>query len=361
MISPQQNQLCSYRYDPLDRLVSQAKPQESTLQRFYCKSRVVTEVQGTLHHSIVQHDEQLLAQQQRQDGVSDTMLLATDQQRSILHTLKPNHQRQPFTYSPYGYRQLGNGLLSLLGFNGERLDPVIGNYLLGNGNRAFNPVLMRFNSPDRLSPFGKGGLNSYAYCSGDPINLYDPDGHSAVSVFKLVQASVRFRRLLNVKTARQIELAEVKRTGVININVGSRQARLKPSITPEKAIEMRDKVNRLASLGSIDRFRNHHFLSELSLAKREAVLLNKELGLSIAENSRLKLLNYIKGDPGEGLVFSFKRLHQAERGVFDPSVPLRNRPDIQEASMYMRQLTMAALRSAPFYEEAYRIRSIYFD
>ena len=70
-----------------------------------------------------------------------------------------------------------SGLLSLLGFNGERPDPVTGCYLLGNGYRAFNPVLMRFNSPDSLSPFGKGGLNAYAYCSGDPVNLSDPSGH----------------------------------------------------------------------------------------------------------------------------------------------------------------------------------------
>lgn len=361
MTSPPQNPLCAYRYDPLDRLVSQAKPQASTLQRFYCKSRVTTEVQGTLHHSIVQHDEQLLAQQQRLDDESDTTLLATDQQRSILHALKPNHERQPITYSPFGYRQPENGLLSLLGFNGERPDPVTGHYLLGNGYRAFNPVFMRFNSPDSLSPFGKGGINSYTYCLGDPVNLYDPDGHSVVSVFKVVQAHVKFRRFLKANMAKKIELAEVKRTGVIKIKAAPSQARLKPSITPEKAIEMRDEVNRLASLGGNDRFQNHHFLSQLSLAKREAVLLNKELGLPIAENSRLKLLNYIKGNPDEGLVFSFKRLHQAERGAFDPSVPLRNRPDIQEASMFMREQNRASNRSAPFLEEAYRIRSIYFD
>jgi hypothetical protein len=37
---------------------------------------------------------------------------------------------------------------------------------------------MRFNSPDSLSPFGKGGLNAYTYCVGDPINSSDPTGHS---------------------------------------------------------------------------------------------------------------------------------------------------------------------------------------
>ncbi|RMV11327.1 hypothetical protein ALP17_02676, partial [Pseudomonas savastanoi] len=48
---------------------------------------------------------------------------------------------------------------------------------MGNGYRAYNPVLMRFNSPDSLSPFGKGGMNAYAYCAGDPVNRSDPTGH----------------------------------------------------------------------------------------------------------------------------------------------------------------------------------------
>ncbi|AUZ59367.1 hypothetical protein PRJ_2764 [Pseudomonas sp. XWY-1] len=29
--------------------------------------------------------------------------------------------------------------------------------MLGDGYRAFSPVLMRFNAPDSLSPFGDGG------------------------------------------------------------------------------------------------------------------------------------------------------------------------------------------------------------
>jgi len=35
---------------------------------------------------------------------------------------------------------------------------------------------MMFLSPDPLSPFGEGGINPYAYCSGDPINFRDPSG-----------------------------------------------------------------------------------------------------------------------------------------------------------------------------------------
>jgi RHS repeat-associated protein len=69
-----------------------------------------------------------------------------------------------------------SGLSSLLNFSGERCDAVTGHYLQGNGHRAFNPVLMRFNGPDKLSPFSRGGSNSYAYCQGDPVNFTDPTG-----------------------------------------------------------------------------------------------------------------------------------------------------------------------------------------
>lgn len=110
--------------------------------------------------------------------MSSTTLLATDQQRSVLNTLKANQPPQAIAYSPYGHRPAACWLLSLLGFNGELADPMTGHYLLGNGYRVFNSVLMRFNSPDSLSPFGAGLFNTYAYCLGDPVNLNDPTGHA---------------------------------------------------------------------------------------------------------------------------------------------------------------------------------------
>jgi len=178
MTSPREIVLCQYHYDPLDRLIGYALPDVLERQRFYCKSRLATEIQGAMRYSIVQQGDHLLAQQRSESDTPDTTLLATDQQSSVLKVLTGEHPPLPITYSPYGHRPIESGLVSLLGFNGERADPVTGCYLLGNGYRAFNPVLMRFNSPDSWSPFGKGGLNSYAYCLHDPINFSDPSGHA---------------------------------------------------------------------------------------------------------------------------------------------------------------------------------------
>jgi hypothetical protein len=117
--------LCLYRYDPLDRLTACTPSKEASTQRFYLKDRLATEVQGAVQRSIMQVDDQLLAQQNRGSSVTETTLLATDQQRSVLNGLDATGPHS-LAYTPYGHRLLGGGLLSLLGFNGERLDPVTG-------------------------------------------------------------------------------------------------------------------------------------------------------------------------------------------------------------------------------------------
>lgn len=169
--------LCRYRYDPLDRLASTSPAGQGAALRFYCKSRLATHIQGAIRHTIFGHDEQLLAQQKHSVTGYETSLLATDQPGSVLHGVS-GAGIESAAYSTYGYSDAENGLDCLMGFNGELRDPVSGHYLLGNGYRAFNPVLMRFNSPDSLSPFAAGGINSYAYCEGDPMNKRDPTGHS---------------------------------------------------------------------------------------------------------------------------------------------------------------------------------------
>lgn len=78
-------------------------------------------------------------------------------------------------YTVYGHGNLATE--PCLRFGGQLRELISGYYLLGNGYRAYNPVLMRFNSPDSYSPFGAGGGNCYMYCSGDPVSRSDPTGH----------------------------------------------------------------------------------------------------------------------------------------------------------------------------------------
>lgn len=97
-----------------------------------------------------------------------TCLTMVDQQRSVLGS--PG-------YPPYGWVEKRG---TRQAYCGQVRDQLTGHYHLGNGHRTFSPFVMRFNSPDRLSPFGAGGINAYTYCNGDPINFYDPDGTDGV-------------------------------------------------------------------------------------------------------------------------------------------------------------------------------------
>jgi RHS repeat-associated protein len=189
--------LIHYQYDAQDRLVSHRRGEISERKRFYCENRLTTEIAGDERLSIIQQGDHLLAQQHQHVGGLASTLLVTDMQRSVLNSRQANAQRT-IAYSPYGYRTHESGLSSLLGFNGQGLDPMTGHYLLGNGYRAFNPVLMRFNSSDSMSPFGKGGLNAYGYCQGNPISRSDPTGHFFTAVGDFL--SVVKAKYLSLKT-----------------------------------------------------------------------------------------------------------------------------------------------------------------
>lgn len=115
------------------------------------------------------------------------VLLVTDAQQSVLAGLR-SQGRGSAAYTAYGFHSEQDAPGSGLRYAGQRPMRDTGHYLLGNGYRAFNTVLMRFNAPDSLSPFGRGGLNAYAYCDGDPINCIDPSGH-VVSLLRGIAAS----------------------------------------------------------------------------------------------------------------------------------------------------------------------------
>ena len=203
-MSPMTRPLNRYRYDALDRLVELEPLELEKLTRFYRGEHLVTQLKGQDAYSVLQHDRQRLAVQSLDGGERNSLLLVTDQQRSVLQMTGPDGDVRQ-VYAPYGHRRVESGPGGLLGFTGEVVDPATGHYLLGNGHRAFNPVLMRFNRPDSLSPFGRGGLNAYAYCLGDPVNFSDPTGQFArliTSLFSVANARITMSPAIPFKLAK---------------------------------------------------------------------------------------------------------------------------------------------------------------
>ncbi|WP_225773772.1 RHS repeat-associated core domain-containing protein [Pseudomonas sp. Marseille-Q5115] len=94
-------------------------------------------------------------------------------------------------YMPFGHSR--NNSPACMAFTGQWREKQ-GSYLLGNGRRSFLPTLMRFSQPDHHSPFGKGGINAYGYCEGQPVTKSDPTGCSsrtkAMLRFSLLGASL---------------------------------------------------------------------------------------------------------------------------------------------------------------------------
>lgn len=157
------------------------KTNESNTLYFYQGNHLQMHVQGAQSRNIFRFKELALAETQPHQR-NHSKLLAIDFQGSVVHA-QNGKLAQAITYNAYGHDSAAKEAVSLLRFNGEYPEPNTHNYLLGNGYRAYSAVMMRFQGPDNQSPFDEGGLNAYAYCNGDPINLADPSGHNPLSSF----------------------------------------------------------------------------------------------------------------------------------------------------------------------------------
>ena len=265
--------LCSYHYDPLDRLTGLMPHPQATRQRFYRQNRLATQIQGDVRHAILQHGDQLLAQQRSDSTSTASTLLATDTQHSVLHTVGSTEQRA-MAYSPYGHHPTAGANEHLLAFNGECADPVTGHYLLGNGYRAFNPVLMRFNSPDSWSPFSASGINTYTYCRNSPINSHDPSGHITVFINgklpKFITGKLQnwLSRTRNNILNNTIDFPHLK-NNLARFNQDYFPATLKPGISRADAYSDRTKIYKYTARANVRRFQNEAFLADYHRTAQE--------------------------------------------------------------------------------------------
>ncbi|UPK86029.1 RHS repeat-associated core domain-containing protein [Pseudomonas sp. A2] len=143
--------------------------------RFFMQhDRVHTALSGDAAVVCMRGQAGVLAETRQEQETARSALLAADSGDSVVG-VRSQGQPEAVTYNAYGYHNPNDIPLQRPAFNGHLLLWYL--YLHGNGYRAFNPVLMCFQSPDSQSPFAAGGLNCYAYCAGDPVNFSDPSGH----------------------------------------------------------------------------------------------------------------------------------------------------------------------------------------
>ena len=143
---------------------------------FYNKTKINTIFAGELTKSIFDDGKQCLASIETPQGIK---MLAVNSQGSVVceRGLQAGAEIAR-AYSVYGESDLDTAGPNPVAFIGAIFDHFFSGYNMGNGYRNYSPTLRRFFSQDALSPFGRGGLNSYCYCLCDPINFIDSNGGS---------------------------------------------------------------------------------------------------------------------------------------------------------------------------------------
>jgi RHS repeat-associated protein len=289
-------------------------------QRFYYLAEGIDAItDAECQVKILRTARQILAERSLNEKTINHFLL-TDASASVLGT-RSSGVVENHSFSPYGYANTLPSANTRLGYNGEFIQGVSGHYLLGTGyHRAYSPAVMRFNSPDNWSPFGKGGINTYAYCNGDPVNNTDPSGHYFLNlnIFKFLSSNFRPARLIFQSST----------TPITNFFVNGK----KDSATQlAKSITRFNGTRRPTSLSNPQRDLQRLKIAKNTLKNEELELSKKVIKLTGAE---------LPSDPGS-------LIRDAERIIFQPmenSVMQDNLLD--DAEVYANRLSMVKVDMA---------------
>jgi RHS repeat-associated protein len=163
-------------------------------------------------------------------------MMAIDGKGSVLYTHEIGLGN--YIYAVYGHAVA----TPLLGFNGERVEGLTKNYMLGLGHRMYSPTMMRFYSPDTLSPFEKGGMNAYAYCGNDPINRTDPTGRSWRSFFKGLRWPRSGQRRLNERQGPGLPTSRKSTSTSLFVDGGDASLSLADKTVRSPSVDMQQKA-----------------------------------------------------------------------------------------------------------------------
>ena len=174
--------IATYFYNGEGQQVGEGIPSRQTMYFMYGQSTLLNTRAGSQQTSFLYGANRL----GKQDD-EGTQYYLTDQGQSVVNTINQTQGQgqniNSYAYSPYGIesnltKQPGNANPTQhFGFDGQLTDSQTHWQFLGQGYRAYNPMLHRFMSQDSMSPFDKGGINGYVFGSNNPIMMSDPTGH----------------------------------------------------------------------------------------------------------------------------------------------------------------------------------------
>jgi RHS repeat-associated protein len=171
----------TYAYDYAGRLYSRTEA-GSTTKRLYNGNEVAAEygavrkryLHGAGIDNVLAFHEASVRYLHR-DGLN-SVALATDASNRVIERVSYDSFGAP-TFRDAEYRPAGPGIGNRDLFTGREWEPDLGLY--NYRARFYCPASGRFLSPD---PVGQsGGLNLYAYCGNNPVNLVDPSGLESCS------------------------------------------------------------------------------------------------------------------------------------------------------------------------------------
>ena len=211
-----QGKYTRYGYDGNGLQVWEQAYNQVPIYFIYNGNKVINEIQGDLKSSYLFGIDNIA----KIMGDGSFLYYSYDQSHNVVATFTENKSStilkanilDHYFYTPYGFEtsfgSLSNSLnkqkkqniksqsLILLinqksyGFDGQRTDNETGFQFLGNGYRAYNPILRRFMAYDSISPFDKGGINGYIFATNNPVLFQDPSGHSSQLLGWVIGAAI---------------------------------------------------------------------------------------------------------------------------------------------------------------------------